>query len=493
MPHLSQDILVIDAGTSKLRAAVFDRSGRCRRQVARPVALQAQELSSEIDPDRLWQATLEAMSALETQPGEVGCIAVTAALGVVFADAAGTPLVPPITWQDRRATAEAQDIARRLGPGLLNARTGRAAAPALLGPLALWMQAHRPAVLAGARSAFSIKDWLVQGLCGGRATDPASASYTMLYDIGAGRWAADIVAELGVPPELLAPVRAATDIAGGLAAQVARRCGLLAGTPVIVGGPDGTVAGIGAGMTRPGIAIDVMGTTDVVLAYSPRPLVDERHRLVLNRFPVGDAWTLGGPMAATGGIVDWLLKLTGGSLGALAAAAGQVAAGADGIVFLPTLAGSRTPRWDPQERGALDGLSLRHGAPHIFRALLEGCAVEVAEVFDILAACGLDIAEIRGVGGGTASELWLRIRASVLNRPIILPDVTEASSLGAAMLAAVATGCHADLDAAATGMVRQGRRIEPVPEWAEAYRAVRCRHAEFRTAVGGLTVGRRGV
>ena len=168
-------------------------------------------------------------------------------------------------------------------------------------------------------------------------------------------------------------------------------------------------------------------------------------------------------------------------------AARDLRPGAGGLAFLPTLAGSRAPRWEPAERGTLAGLSFDHGAPHLFRALLEGCAIEVAEMFDVLAACNVPVAEVRGVGGGTASELWLQIRASVLDRPIAVPEVAEASSLGAAMLGAVGIGLHADLEAAAARMVRCTRQVAPVPDWVEPYRALRRRYADLRR--GALPAG----
>lgn len=485
---MADAILVVDIGSSSLRASLFNASGACLRQVTRTVAARSYDLICEVDSNELWAAMLDAIAALEAAPTQVGGIGVTTALGTLLADADGTPLSDIVSWQDRRARAEAAETIRRVGGAdRLYAITGRRIAPELLAPILLWFRAHRPERFRAATVAPSVKDWLVQRLCGEWVTDPTSASYTLLYDVVAGRWSEELAQALGLTGLKLARVRGAAEVAGGLRTEVARRCGLRAGTPVVVGGPDGTVAGIGAGLIRPGVAINVMGTTDVVFAYTDRPCPDAERRLVLNRFPVGEAWTIGGPMAATGGVVPWLRNLTGATVDVLNDAARNLQPGAGGLAFLPTLAGSRAPRWEPAERGTLAGLSFDHGAPHLFRALLEGCAIEVAEMFDVFAACNVTVAEVRGVGGGTASELWLQIRASVLDRPIAVPEVVEASSLGAAMLGAVGIGLHSDLEAAASHMVRCTRQVAPVPDWVEPYRALRRRYADLRR--GALPAG----
>ena len=301
---MTEAILVVDIGSSSLRASLFDARGACLRQVTRPVAARSRDLICEVGSNELWAAMLDAIAALEAAPAQVGGIAVTTALGTLLADADGTPLSDIVSWQDRRARAEAAETVHRVGGAdRLYAITGRRIAPELLAPILLWFRTHRPERFRAAAVAPSVKDWLVQRLCGEWVTDPTSASYTLLYDVVAGRWSEELAEALALTGLKLARVRGAAEVAGGLRTEVARGCGLRAGTPVVVGGPDGTVAGIGAGMIRPGIAIDVMGTTDVVFAFSDQPCPDAERRLVLNRFPVGEAWTIGGPMAATGGVV----------------------------------------------------------------------------------------------------------------------------------------------------------------------------------------------
>ncbi|WP_137389529.1 xylulokinase [Rhodoligotrophos defluvii] len=473
-------ILAIDAGTSRIRAALFNAKGQCLAQASRPFAVTYQPPLAEADPASLWTAAIEATRALEANPERIAAVAVTAALGMMLVDVEGAPLAPISTWQDQRAAREAAFIESRFGGDAIYEVTGRRIDPELTAPRLMWFREHRPEVFARAHKVLSVKDWLVMRLCGKAVCDPGGASYTLLFDVSRGRWNEELIAALDLSSTLLPEVHDATEIAGSLTRKSASILRLVEGIPVVVGGPDGTVGGIGGGMVEPGIAVNVMGTTDVVLACIDQPCFDAARRLVLNRFPSGQAWSIGGPMAATGGAIAWLAAVLNADLDTLTAEASTVPAGSEGLIFSPILGGSRTPRWKMEERGGMTQLSFEHGRGHVFRAALEGVAVEVAEVFDALEAAGTPVRDIRAVGGGAESRLWLEIRAALLGKPLIVPEVVEASALGAAMLAAVGIGLHTDLRAASGAMVHIRDRIEPSPESAALYARVKRRHGAFR-------------
>jgi xylulokinase len=267
-------------------------------------------------------------------------------------------------------------------------------------------------------------------------------------------------------------VRPGDSLAGGVTAAAAAATGLPVGTPVAVGGPDGTVGGIGGGLTRPGVAVDVMGTTDVIFACTDTaPRIGDGD-LVVNAYPSGGLWSIGGPMAATGGVLAWMSRILGTGIATLTHEAGLVPPGSLGLVFVPTLAGSRTPHWNLAERGRMSGLALDHAPAHLFRAAMEGTAFEVAELFRAFEVRKLDISEVRAVGGGTENAVWLDIRAAILKRPLVIPEVTEASALGSAMLAAVGIGAFANLEEAGRRMIRIARHVEPSPDLVRIYEDV---------------------
>jgi xylulokinase len=485
-------ILAIDAGTSSTRATLFNAAGLRVAHASRPFSVALQASFAEADPDSLWAAVAGTIHDLGADRERIAAIGVTAAIAMVLTDAHGLPLAPICTWQDRRATREAALIESRLGAATVYGISGRRIAPELTGPLLLWFRDHRAGIFAKARLALTMKDWLLMRLCGEAVCDPAGASYSLLFDVGRGAWSQDLITELELPRDLFPEVRDGTAVAGRLTRQAANALGLLDGTPVVIGGPDGTVGGIGGGMVEPGIAVNVMGTTDVVFACVDQPYFDPGRRLVLNRFPVGDAWCVGGPMAATGGAIAWLAGVLGADLPTLTAEAAAIAAGSEGLIFSPMLAGSRTPRWDIAERGGLAGLGFEHGRGHLFRAALEGVAVEVAEVFDALAAADMPLREIRAVGGGAESPLWLEIRAALLGKPLIVPEVAEASALGAAMLAAVGVGLHADLRAASAAMVRSREKIQPSPDAIAIYARLKRQYLAYRHHLNRLPAPEAG-
>jgi xylulokinase len=377
-----------------------------------------------------------------------------------------------LTWQDRRAGKEADAIRTRLGDETILRITGRRVDPELAAARLMWFARHQPDACDKAELCLTLKDWLVLRLTGEAVTDPASASYSLLFDVMSGDWSASILDALELSPSLLPNIRPGDSLAGTITPAASAETGLSIGTPVAVGGPDGTVGGIGGGLTRPGVAVDVMGTTDVIFACTDTvPRVSEGD-LVINAYPSGGLWSIGGPMGATGGVLAWMARILGAGIATLAHEAGQVAPGCLGLVFVPTLAGSRTPHWNLAERGRMSGLALDHSREHLFRAAMEGTAFEVAEVFRAFEERNLDISELRAVGGGTENAVWLDIRAAILKRPLVIPEVTEASALGSAMMAAVGIGAFSNLEEAGQHMIRISRHIEPVPTLVRIYEDV---------------------
>jgi xylulokinase len=186
-------------------------------------------------------------------------------------------------------------------------------------------------------------------------------------------------------------------------------------------------------------------------------------------------WILGGAMAAIGASLDWLqARVLGGlwTVQQLFDAAAATEPGAAGLLFLPYLAGERSPIWDDRARGAFVGLHLDHGRGHLVRAVLEGGALAMRDVAEPIAGAGRPIGELRLSGRPATSAVWAQIKADVLDVPVVMPRVVEAGTLGAAMLAAVGTGRHASLDAALRAMRGEGDRVSPRPETRQTYDAL---------------------
>lgn len=479
-------LLAIDAGTGSIRTTLFDAKGRIQRQARQGYRVNlAPGGCAEQDLGALWRAVVATLREIFSDGGvRVAGIGVTGALSLVIADSKGEPLRPALLWQDRRAVDEADAILRDVGADALFSTAGRRVDPEQNACKLLWMRKHEPEHWRRAATVYAIKDWIVQRLCGGRFTDRTTASYTLLFDVYRDQWNLDLAGTLAIPEALLPPVMTGQAQAGTVTREVASETGLPEGVPVVVGGPDGTLGALGSGMAAPGMAVNIIGTTDVFLACLDQPVRDSQRGTVLNAYVVPDRWAVGGPMGLTGGALRWfgetfLSPDNGSSSDPLFHVLDRLAAkadpGADGVFFLPGLSGDRVPRWNPSARGVVFGLSARHELRHVVRALFEGCAYTLADAVNAVSRLGIDIDEIRVAGGGAASDLWLRIRAGVLGRPLNVVRELEASSLGAAIAAGVGVGVYADFPTAVNEAVAVSHRIEPGSTLVETYQA----HYEF--------------
>jgi xylulokinase len=344
------------------------------------------------------------------------------------------------------------------------------------------MKERWPEALKRARRVLCIADWIAFRLSGEAATDFTLASRTLCLDLKKRRWAEGLVADAGIEPTLLPPLNASGSPLAAVRREILDRTGL-AGNPVVaVGGHDHLVGSYAAGLTRPGMVLDSVGTAEALLMVSERPLMDEE---ILRRGYVQGAMEthrplsyLGATMNSSGGAVEWLRTLIGAvpheTLVDEARAAGP---GSAGVVFLPHLAYAPPPAPDIAARGAFIGLAASNGRGAVYRAVLEGIAMQAGRMVDGLVALpGVGCPrEYRLIGGSSRNPLLLSIKAAVFDAPVVVIDQPEATALGAALLAGIAAGLWPDLDAALPGIERREHVVEPDPEWVAIYAEIRGR------------------
>ncbi len=468
-------VVGVDLGTQSCKAVVCDEQLAVVGSHAVPVATSFPQPGwAEQDP-RAWEAALEAAVAGALHgidAREVATIAIAGQLdGCVAVDARGEPLHAALIWQDRRATAETLAVPLDV--------TGQVADASHMAPKIAWLRARlaeapqlalslEPSTRGPARFHQPVS-YLVARLTGAHVLDPSHASTTMLYDLHAGAWSAPLLARYGIREGELPAIAPATSIAGTLRRALA---GIPAGTPVAVGTGDDFATPLGAGAVAPGPLLVTLGTAEVVgtLAASavldrtpPSPLVET------HAYPTG-AFFVENPGWLSGGAVRWAVRMLGlASDAELDALAAEAPPGAGGVTFVPALAGAMTPVWDAERRGALHGLSAAHDRPHVARAVLEGLAFACRDVSERLRALGLPHAEALVLGGGTHSDLWLQIRADALGIPHHVAARSDTCAIGAAMIAGVAAGIHADLRAAAATAPPPRATIAPAGNLDDAY------------------------
>jgi xylulokinase len=462
----------LDVGTTGVKAVAVSPSGEVVARAERSYPLSTPQPGwSEQVPDDWWRAGEEALAALGVRPTAVGLSGQMH--GLVALDARERPLRPAILWNDQRTAAECEEIEERVGRERLIALTGNRALTGFTAPKLLWLRRHERDVYTRIEHVLLPKDYVRLRLTGERAIDVADASGTLLFDVAARRWSDEVLDALEVPPEWLPPVYESPAVPG------------------MPGAGDQAAAALGVGIDAPGPVSVVLGTSGVVFAALPSYAADPEGRVHAFCHAVPGGWHAMGVMLSAAGSLRWLRDAVGGSYEELVAEAERWPPGVEGLVFLPYLAGERTPHADPDARGAFVGLSVRHDRGALVRAVLEGVAFGLRDSLELLRELGVDAVVGRASGGGARSRLWLRIVASVLGLPLELTAVEEGSAYGAALLAGVSAGVFEDVHHAVRSCVRVRARIEPEPDWGdpynEQYQRFRALYPALRATSGGQT------
>ncbi|MDQ3809230.1 MAG: FGGY-family carbohydrate kinase [Chloroflexota bacterium] len=440
MASLVQEVVLgVDVGTSRLKAGVFTLDGRLLALEAVRYGLASPEArAQEQDPDAWWAALASASRAVLARAGQPVRVAAVGIGGqaptFVASDAHLRPTHPAVTWLDGRPAATAEDLYARLGQPVPVWGSWPAQAA--------WFSRERRRELGRSRWFFDCASYLTARLSG----VPVMADYVSDAELDAG----------ALDGRRLPPRVAPGQLIGGVQAAAAEATGLPAATPVVNGYIDGVLGVLGSGARRPGQGCMNGGTSGTFSVVCAPPL----------GFAMLGLRILGGAAATTSGsALDWFVRnLAGGSdYAPLLDEVGSIVAGADGLLFVPTLAGERSPLVEPDARGAWIGLTLEHDRRHLLRALLEGVAYGFRTLQCSVQAHGADVDDVRSVGGQARSALWNQIKSDVLGRPVLVPAVTEASLMGAAILAARGIGAFATVEQAVDGMVSIAQRFQPDP------------------------------
>jgi xylulokinase len=478
-------VIGVDVGSQSVKAALLDPDGTTMATAGQPCAMKHPRAGwAEQDPAEWERALAGAVRAVTgaagIRPAEVTHLGMACQVdGVVAVDDRLEPLRHAIIWLDRRADAEVAALTGKVGADAIFATTGLAPDASHTAPKMMWLRDHEPHVFRAARSLPPVAGYLLARLTGVLAQDHANASSSLLYDVSTGTWSDVLVEAAGLDPALLPPIRPSNEVAGPLTSAAAELLGLEPGCQVIVGTGDEHAATLGAGAVGPGVIVDVTGTAEPVCAPADEVVLDPQRLVETHAHAAPGRLLVENPGFVSGGSTMWLAgSVLGVDQGVVFDLAGQAPPGADGVIFLPALSGSMAPRWNENMRGAFTGLAMNHDGRHLARAVLEGCAFALRDIVDRLADLGLR-GEVRVVGGGARSQLWLEIKAGVLGRPVRPVLAEEATALGAALLAGTAADTFADLDDAVTRAVKLApSSVDPVPGDRERYDEA---YAQYRT------------
>jgi ribulose kinase len=482
-------VIGIDGGTESLRVHIFDLAGHCRASASYPYETRfAAGARAEQDPENWWRALgLAVRKALKDgriAADRIDALALaTTCCTVVALDEHANPLRPAILWMDMRAEAEA-DAVLATGDAVLQvncAGKGPVSAEWMI-PKALWMARREPEVFAKATTICEFQDFMNLRLTGRRCASLNNATIRWHYSSEWGGCAKPLLEKLRLgallekwPSEFLAP----GEMVGELTAEAAEHVGLPRHVKVIQGGADAFIGMPGLGVVQPGQLALMTGSSHLLLGVSHQPVKASGLWGSYANAVYPGRHIIEGGQTSTGSIVNWLKRLAGDGFdfAALNAGAAQLEPGCDGLLVLDHFQGNRTPYVDASSRGAFIGLTLSHGLPHLYRAVIEGICFGSKAIDDRKAEAGFIMNEITIGGGAASSDLWLQIHADTFGLSVNVPEVSAAPSLGAAILAAVGVGHFAGIDEGTDAMVRPGRRIEPRRENVARYQELFERYA----------------
>ncbi|MBM3475145.1 MAG: xylulokinase [Armatimonadetes bacterium] len=462
MPSL---ILAHDLGTTGNKATLYDAEGRLVASAFH--AYETQHLGQnrvEQNPHDWWEAVVASTRRLlaEASADDIACVSFSGQMmGCVAVDGCGEVLRPAIIWADQRATEQADLLAERVGPARVYEITGHRLGPSYSIEKILWVRDHELDTFAQTHCFLQAKDCLVMRLTGAYVTDYSDATGTNAFDLRARGWSDEILDAVAVDRALLPEPRPSTDVVGEVLPGPAEECGLRAGTPVVIGGGDGSCAAVGAGSVREGTAYNYVGSSSWIALATREPFLHPEHRTVTFCHLVPDLYMPAGTTQAAGACYQWFRNtLCQEEMRAaqaegidvydfLNAVAETVPPGCEGLIFLPYLMGERSPHWNPHARGAFIGLTPSHTKAHMGRAVLEGVALNLRLVLDLFRENGARIDAMRVIGGGAKGELWRQIMADAYGVPVLLPaHPEEATSIGAAVAGGVGVGLFRDFGVA---------------------------------------------
>lgn len=476
-------ILTCDAGTTGCKVSVFNAAGDALFSVRRDYpTLYPRPNWAEQDADRILQAVFDGIRELlqQVSPQRIACVGLSGTMnGCIPVDAEGHALHPNIIHSDSRTEAQVEEIGQTINKYHFYTLTGNRLDTHYTLPKILWFKENLPDVYARARWFMNIKDYIYAQLTGRLGfTDYSDASLTTALDINNKCWAADLLKDLGIDINRMPRILAGHDIRGRITRSVYYRTGLITGTPVAIGGGDGCCTARGAGLADPGSAYAYIGSSAWVSQILDHPVLDPKARIFNYLDADGQSCHVTGTVQTGAAAFDWMLQNVMGSqeapldISRMENMARQIQPGAEGVLFLPTLMGSRTPYWDSNTRGVLMGFSLYHDQRHIARAIYEGIAFALNSCAHIISEYGAHITSMMLAGGGARSGLWPDILAAVFNMSTQVHRAPgECTSLGAAILAGVGAGIFSSYaEAVSIAKARSSHAVNPA--WRAAYEEI---------------------
>ncbi len=481
---MSNYLIGIDIGTTNVKSVLFHEDGTKIAEHSMEYPLRLVKPGwAEQDPRDWWEAAAATLVRVTAESGvdkkDIAGIGVSSqAPTLIPVDRDGNVLRNALIWMDRRSQPETDFLEQRIGSQKVKRITGNRIDPYYLSSKILWYKKHEPELYQKTNKILQINGYINYMLTGEVTTDISHASLMGVYDVKQNRWSGELAELIGYDTDLFPPVYENAHVIGTVCEKAAELTGLSTSTAVVCGTVDGAAATLEAGAVEIGDAVEMTGTSTVLNICTdrwrdPGLLFEMYHGLK-------DMLMICGASSATGASLKWFKdNLYRGEetenpeqcspYEQMNQKAAGAKAGSNKLIFLPYMAGERSPVWDSYARGVFFGLNLNTKPEEMIRAILEGSAYSLRHNIDEAKKIGVTIRELRSVGGGSKSDIWLKIKASVLNMPVVVPDISTGAPFGGAIIAGSGLGIYKNPGKFAKEVTKIRKIVEPDEEWNKVY------------------------
>ncbi|MGB7326333.1 MAG: xylulokinase [Rubripirellula sp.] len=462
--------LGIDIGTSGTKTLLIDQAGNVIAEANAEYPMhQPKPGWTEQDPEDWWNGTVKTVRAVmkssKVKPADVKAIGLSGQMhGSVFLDKNDNVIRNALLWNDQRTAAQCDEITTAAGGR--KSLIKMVANPALTGfqaPKILWLRNNEKRNFDKLAKVLLPKDDIRRRLTGGYVTEVSDASGTLLLDVVNRKWSSQLISKLGLDASLLPSVVESHEVTGTLTADAAKTLGLTTDCKVVGGAGDCAAGAVGNGVVKTGVLSTSIGTSGVMFVHSDQPEYDPDGRLHTFCHAVDGKWHMMGVNLTSGGSLQWWVdSVLQGLAGipknkrydAATEEAQAVAAGSDGLIFLPYLNGERTPHGDPNARGSFVGMNLTHTRGHMTRSVMEGITFALRDSLEIITSMGVPVKQVRASGGGSKNPMWRQMQSDVFGKKVTTLEVEQGPAFGVALLAAVGDGAYKSIEQACSATIK---------------------------------------
>jgi xylulokinase len=470
-------LLGIDIGTSSCKAAVFDLNGNVVGQSSKdyPVYYPSSGFVEQ-NPKEWWagvcDAVKEILSSGNIDPKEIAGIGVDGqSWSCIPVDKNGEVLHNTPIWMDTRSSAIAKKTVDKIGAEKIFNISGNSFEPTYSTPKMLWFKETKPEIYKNTYLFLQSNSYIIYKLTGKYTQDFSQGYGIHSFNMKTGKWEDDFCEELGISREKLPEIYKCHQVIGEVTTKGSEETGLAAGTPVVAGGLDACCGTLGAGVIDVGQTQEQGGQAGGMSICLDKALAHPK--LILSFHVIPDLWLLQGGTVGGGGCINWFKKELAGyeteeskkngkdTFKIMDEEASKIQACSDGLIFLPYMAGERSPLWDVHAKGVFFGLGYDKTRAHMIRSVLEGTAFALEHNLKTAEEIGVKVDVLNAMGGAANSRLWTQIKSDVTGKTINVPASDTATTLGAAILAGVGIGAYKNFKEAVDMTIKIGRVHKP--------------------------------